>query len=70
MRLALLALLLSLPVYAQSPTRKIAFQCNVEARACVLSMDDWQWMMESMKAKDKEIVRLRAKLGCGPWRED
>lgn len=61
MRYLLLAFL-ALPAYAQSPTTKdIAFKC-LEGY-CVLSESDWQWVMESMQAKDEALKAMMTKCG-------
>lgn len=65
MRYLLLFALLSLPVNAKAP-RQIQYGCNDEV--CQLSKTDWEWVVNSMKAKDEEIARLMR--GCGPWRFD
>ena len=60
MRFLLLAFL-ALPSFAQSPSREVGFQCN--DKHCVLTREDWQWVMESMKAKDTALERLMTKCG-------
>ena len=55
MRYLLLAFL-AFPALAQSPsTRDIAFKCDDDY--CVLSREDWKWVMESMKAKDSLLSK-------------
>lgn len=65
----LVCLLLALPVYAQAPTRDIKFQCMAEYGLCAIGIADWEWVVNAMKSKDAEIDRLRAKVGCGSWRD-
>lgn len=54
MRFLLLAFL-SLPAFAQAPAKEIAFKCD--DTHCILSKEDWRWMMESAMAKDKLIAK-------------
>lgn len=57
--------LLAFPVYAQAPVKRgIGYECSDQE--CRLSRVDWEWIVSSMNAKDKEIALHR--YGCGPWR--
>ena len=61
MRFLLLAFL-AFPALAQSPsTRDIGFKCD--DKHCVLTKEDWQWVMESMMAKDDAIQKLLTRCG-------
>lgn len=55
MRYFLIAFL-AFPAFAQAPGyRDISFQCD--DTHCILSKEDWKWMMESTLKKDQLLAK-------------
>lgn len=55
MRYLAIIALLSLPAYAQAPGRQIAYRCD--ENVCLLSKDDWEWMMAQQTAAQKLLAK-------------
>lgn len=58
----LLFAILALPVFAQAPDRReVPFRCS--EGYCLVPEKDWQWVMESMAAKDEALKTMAGKCG-------